>query len=64
MGRGEDDPRWRGRGGRRGSGPGPLDVGDGGAHEPRDGSPPPRLHVERCGGNIDHNIFKEIVSVD
>ena len=35
--------RWW-RGGRH-TGPGPLDVCDGGAHEPRGGPPPPSLHV-------------------
>ena len=50
---------WRQRGRSRGRsecrgrnpGPGPLDVGDGGAHEPRDTRPPPGLHVERGRGN-------------
>ncbi len=42
-----NDERRRGRTGTRS-----LDVRDGGAHEPRDHAPPPRLHVEWSRGKV------------
>ena len=47
--------RRRRRSRRRHSGPGPLDVGDGGAHEPGDGRPATDLRVEWNRGTLVHD---------
>ncbi len=56
--RNDERRRWRRPGTR------PLDVSHGGAHEPRDHAPPPRLHVEWSRGKLfmikgrSHEIWK------